>query len=227
MTWPSRRPRKDSSQCGGKTERVFLTHLWSFCSSILHGYCQLCTDSQNYARAMHASFGGGKGCLQSLQRAEGKPGKRKSSESTRLPRLLSGKELPCIEVWISSKWLRGTEFISTLFWILVHLWDFHWLELILEIYAFFSLTYRNSDSSGLIGAFRNPHLLKSYCRYFVSLQNVQWTLIQAHWCMAKPWGLLSIQHGLVTSVDPRWLTETLVIYFKVFSRAFSLYWKWD
>lgn len=124
-------------------------------------------------------------------------------------------------MWISSKWTRGTEFISTLFWILVHLWDFHWLELILEIYAFFSLTYRNSDSSGLSGA--NLRLLKSYCRQFVSLQNVQWTLIQAHWCMVKPWWLLSIHHGLVTSVDPRWLTETLVIYFKVFCKSlFSL-----
>lgn len=101
------------------------------------------------------------------------------------------------------------ELNSSLFWILLHLWGFHWFGLIGEMYTFSNLVSRNYDSQGLSGPFRNLCLLKIYCGHFISLWNLQWALVQAHWCMAKARWLLSIPWGLVTSIDPSWLIKKL------------------
>lgn len=140
-----------------------------------------------------------------------------------VPRLLSyPKEPRFIEVWTSAKWLKGTEFFSSLFWILPLLWGFHWFGLIGEMYRFPSLVCRHYDSQSLSVGLSETFI---YCRHFLSIWNLQCTLVRAHWCMAKI--LVAFIHSARTG-DFNWsqLTNRKVIYFKVFARAFSLYWKW-
>lgn len=111
---------------------------------------------------MHASLVECKGCLQ--KRDWGESGKSCFGYHCCLhpvPSLLSyPKEPQFIEMWASAKWLRGTEF-STLFWILLLLWGFHWFGLIDEMYRFPSLIYRH-DSQGLSGTFRSLYLLQTF-----------------------------------------------------------------